>query len=100
MIKSIVLCGFCLIVLGACKNDKQKALTESMMHAKTDSIVGVKMQELNQQSMEDLDHRMAIEVKAKADSIVAAKTGKTDTNNKKQPQVKINKQMPIIPKKH
>ncbi|XZF16079.1 hypothetical protein ACTHGU_08065 [Chitinophagaceae bacterium MMS25-I14] len=45
-------------------------MSESEMHAKVDSIVGSKIEEMNRQAMEDLDHRLAIEVKAKADSIV------------------------------
>lgn len=59
-------------LLAAC-SDKQKELSETEVKAKVDSLVGVKMEELNRQSMEDLDRRLSIEVKAKADSIVQAR---------------------------
>jgi len=61
--------AFLLISCGA----KQKTMTESDIQAKVDSLVGVKMEELNMRYMEDLEKRMAIEVKVKADSIVAAR---------------------------
>lgn len=61
------------IVLTSC-SDRQKALTQSEINAKVDSLVGVKVQELARQSAEDLDRRMSIEVKAKADSIVQVRT--------------------------
>ena len=51
---------------------KEKAISQSEVEAKVDSIVGTKIGEINRQAMEDLDRRMTIEVKAKADSIVAA----------------------------
>ncbi len=53
----------------SCKN-KTEAISRSQMKAKVDSLVGIKMQEINTQAMEDLDRRMAIEVKAKTDSLV------------------------------
>jgi hypothetical protein len=61
-----------ILTLGACQN-KEQALTQSEIDAKVDSLVGLKMEEINRQAMEDLDRRMAIEVKAKADSIVQAR---------------------------
>jgi hypothetical protein len=75
-------------------------LTQSEIEAKTDSLVGIKMQDLTQQSMADLEARIAIEVKAKADSIVAARTGKSDTTRKHPAATRISKQVPVIPKKH
>lgn len=59
------------IVFTACAQ-KEKAISQSEIQAKVDSIVGTKIGEINRQAMEDLDRRMTIEVKAKADSIVAA----------------------------
>lgn len=55
----------------ACK-DKNEELSPSAIQARVDSLVGVRMEELNRQAMDDLDRRMSIEIKAKADSIVAA----------------------------
>lgn len=71
-------------LLAAC-SDKQKELSETEIKAKVDSLVGVKMEELNRQSMEDLDRRLSIEVKAKADSILQARMNHTskDTAAKK-----------------
>jgi len=63
-------------LLAAC-SDKQKELSETEIKAKVDSLVGAKMEELNRQSMEDLDRRLSIEVKAKADSIVQARMNHT-----------------------
>ncbi len=72
---------FAIILLSACGDDKKRSLTESAIHAKVDSMVGAKMEDMNKQAMDDLDNRMAIEVKAKADSIVAARTGHLDTTH-------------------
>ncbi|RYE18615.1 MAG: hypothetical protein EOP51_21620 [Sphingobacteriales bacterium] len=74
-----------LLVIGtsACKN-KAAAISRSQMKAKTDSLVGVKMQEVTAQAMEDLDRRMSIEVKAKTDSLVAICMGTADTTAKLQ----------------
>ena len=63
-----------IIGLSACQQ-KEHVMTESERQAKVDSLVGTKMEEINRLAMEDLDHRMSIEVKAKADSIVAAVMG-------------------------
>lgn len=55
----------------SCEN-KQTTMTENEINTKVDSLVGVKIEELNVQAMEDFDRRKTIEVKAKADSIVEA----------------------------
>jgi hypothetical protein len=60
------------LLLTACQA-KQERMKQSQRNAIVDSIIGSKMQEVNRQAMEDLDRRMAIEVKAKADSIVLSK---------------------------
>lgn len=52
---------------------RQQALTESELNARVDSLVAERVETLNQHYMEDLEKRMAIEVKVKADSIVAAR---------------------------
>lgn len=58
-----------LMVCTGCKA-KVQAVSESQKHAKVDSIVGTRLDDLNRLAMEDLDRRKSIEVKAKADSIV------------------------------
>lgn len=61
------------IVTSSCQPEQTHKLTQQEMEMKVDSMVAAKMEIVNQQAMEDLDHRMAIEVKAKTDSIVNAK---------------------------
>jgi hypothetical protein len=60
-----------LIAFTACNQDNQH--TDSYVHARVDSIVGARMEEINRHAMEDLDQRMTIEVRQKADSIIAAR---------------------------
>lgn len=60
------------LILTACQA-KQEGMKESQRNAIADSIVGVRMEDVNRQALEDLDRRIAIEVKAKADSIVLSK---------------------------
>jgi hypothetical protein len=58
--------------MAACSTQEGKKMSQNEINAKVDSIVGTRIEELNNQAMEDLDRRMSIEVKAKADSIVQA----------------------------
>lgn len=64
-----------LLVLACCSGcgNKEDNNNENSISARADSIVGLRMQEINRQAMDDLEQRIAIEVKAKADSIVAAR---------------------------
>lgn len=64
---------FIPFALAACGGGREKELTENEIKQKVDSLVGAKVEELNRQSMEDLDRRLSIEVKAKADSMVQAR---------------------------
>ena len=76
--------------LAACEQ-QEKALPQSVINARIDSEVKQKMIDIKKQEMEDLDQRMAIEVKAKADSIIQireAATAKKDTANKKPTVIK------------
>ena len=84
----ILLALVLLTTLFTACNDTQVAIPQKTINAKVDSIVNVRKIEMNQQAMEDLDHRTAIEVKAKADSIVQAaqvKAVKKDSVSKKHP---------------
>lgn len=65
---------FFAITMTSC-SQKVNNNDETTIHARADSVVGVRMMETNQQAMEDLEKRMAIEVKAKADSIVVVARG-------------------------
>ena len=60
-----------MLLLAACQRDNEHS--DSVVHAKVDSIVGARMEEINRRAMEDLDQRMTIEVKQKADSMIAAR---------------------------
>ena len=75
-----VLLSVCLLC--ACTAKKSVELTDVQIKAKADSIVSTKMDDLNKQAKEDLDNRMAIELRAQTDSIIDARTGKTDTTHK------------------
>ncbi len=59
------------LLLASCTQNNEHS--DSFVHAKVDSIVGSRMEEINRKAMEDLDQRMTIEVKQKADSIIAAR---------------------------
>jgi hypothetical protein len=67
-------------------NQEEKKFSDTVIHAKADSIVGLRAMELNQQAMDDLEKRMAIEVKAKADSIIAARNPQSPKPGKVAPQ--------------
>lgn len=62
------------LTLAACGN-KENAHQAASDEAKIDSMVALRLDEINTKAMEDLDYRMTIEVKQKADSIVAQRTG-------------------------
>jgi gamma-glutamyl-gamma-aminobutyrate hydrolase PuuD len=51
---------------------KEKQWSQAEINAKVDSAVSVRTADMHKQAMEDLDSRLAIEVKAKADSIIQA----------------------------
>ncbi len=67
----VLLPALLLLALAACQ--RPEVHDETWIHAQVDSIVGTRMEEINQRAMEDLDHRMAIVVKQKTDSIIAAR---------------------------
>ncbi len=69
MIKLLPLAA--VMLFAACAQNNEH--TDSFVHSKVDSIVGARMEEINRRAMEDLDQRMTIEVKQKADSIIAAR---------------------------
>lgn len=86
--------AICLIAfLAACVTD-QKPLDDSRRDALVDSIVGTKTGELSSQAAEDLDRRRAIEVKAKADSLVQVYRD-SFMNKSAQPDNTIPNNMPM-----
>ena len=73
----------------ACNKEPQQ-LTRAQINQKIDSIAAARIKELDQQSQQDLDHRIKIEVKVKADSIVnsAMQHSIIDTARKNKPALK------------
>jgi protoporphyrinogen oxidase len=67
-----VILGATLFIASCTSASKEQAISRSQAEAKIDSLVGERQPEIMQQAMDDLDRRMAIEVKPKADSIFAA----------------------------
>ena len=61
-----------LVILSASCSSNPETIQESERDAMIDSLVAVRVEEISRQAAEDLDRRRSIEVKAKADSIVAA----------------------------
>lgn len=73
--KAIFLLSVSFLTLSACGN-KKTANTAARERAIIDSMVAERLEEVNAKAMEDLDYRISIEVKQKADSIVAQRSGK------------------------
>jgi hypothetical protein len=71
--KTGALIAGCVCLLMSCQS-KEQYLTKKEFHHKTDSLTAVRFQELKLQSAEDLDRRIAIEVKPKVDSILGKTT--------------------------
>jgi len=63
-----------LMSVVAC-NTNQQTIQESQRDAIIDSMVALRMEDITKQAAEDLDKRRAIEVKAKADSILTVRNG-------------------------
>ncbi len=68
---------FTVIIMTTSSCKEKTGNSDSFVNAKVDSIVGTRIEEINRRAMEDLDQRMTIEVRAKADSIIAARRGDT-----------------------
>ena len=74
----------CLAILSftACKKEQQ-IISKKVIQEKIDSIVNIRIKELDANAQRDLDHRITIEVKVKADSIFQARMKKDTQNIKK-----------------
>lgn len=70
----LFLLSISFLTLAAC-GDKAATNTAASDQAIIDSMVAQRLDEINTKAMEDLDYRMSIEVKQKADSIVAQRRG-------------------------
>lgn len=63
----ILLAGMGLLV--SCAAQEQKALSQGEINAKVDSILVIKKEEVARLAEDDLDRRITIDVKVKADSL-------------------------------
>ncbi|MBL7718660.1 MAG: hypothetical protein JNL72_07480 [Flavipsychrobacter sp.] len=73
MMKRIVIAISAVLAMASCSAPVQQAgMTENDAKVKIDSLVGIRLGDLMTQSSEDLDRRISIEVKPKADSIYNA----------------------------
>lgn len=63
-----------VLTLSACSHKKEHK--DSQVNSRIDSLVMVRTAEMYQKADEDLDQRMSVEVKPKADSIVRARITK------------------------
>jgi hypothetical protein len=63
--------GVVASLLVSCKKEVQP-FTQNEIQKKVDSIVSIRILEMDERATRDLNFRMKIEVKAKADSIVSA----------------------------
>jgi len=60
------------VTLISCEQKAETTMTSNEANVKIDSLIGVRLTDLSTQSSEDLDRRISIEVKPKADSIFNA----------------------------
>jgi hypothetical protein len=92
----LALVALLIVFLCSCKAEPQKALTETEIKAKVDSILVVRSVEIKNQAAEDLDRRMAIEVKVKADSMIQiCQQQSQQLQQLNQPQPADNASLPI-----
>lgn len=99
MMKKILLVPALLLVLGAASCSKEEPLlTKEQVKFKVDSISKAHAKESEDQAIKDLNYRMKIEVKVKADSIVSARLSKAGGDTVKQHAVpQPTPQRPLIP---
>jgi hypothetical protein len=65
--------------ISSCSKEAPVPLTRRQIQEQIDSITRIRVMEVDERAKKDLEHRIKIEVKIKADSILQAmKTGKTE----------------------
>ncbi len=86
MFQKIILIVALAAIIASC-NSQQNGMTDGERDAKVDSLVALRIEEINREAIEDRDRRMAIEVKQKADSMVqeAARADNTIPNHLPMP---------------
>jgi len=93
MRKIILVIGLIGIVMASC-NKEPHPLTKTEINQKVDSLTAARIKELDIQAQKDLEYRITIEVKVKADSIVNAKM----QPKKKDPVIKMPSQPKVNPR--
>lgn len=73
MKKRVLAIVFGMMTFSACQT-KQEYLTKEQLLQKSDSLTEIRFRQLKKQAEEDLQFRMAIEVKPKVDSILGQTT--------------------------
>ncbi len=61
------------LMLSACNKEVKKPLSKDEIQRQIDSIAQARMRELERDAQKELEHRIKIEVKVKADSILQEK---------------------------
>lgn len=62
-----------VVVAASCRKETQPMTKQEVQH-KIDSLTELRLKEIDQQANHDLEYRMKIEVRAKVDSIVQARS--------------------------
>ncbi len=83
-----------LIIAGLSACQKKKGMSDAMIKAQVDSLVELRMKDINQWAKEDLEQRTTIELRARMDSIVeareasdTAKSGRVAADTVQSPQM-------------
>jgi hypothetical protein len=61
------------LMLSACSKEVKKPLSKEAIQRQIDSIAQARMREMERDAQKELEHRIKIEVKVKADSILQEK---------------------------
>jgi len=72
MNKVILALSTCMVLLASCEKEVKKSLTKEEIQEQIDSLTAKRIQEVDNQAQKELEYRMKIEVKIKADSIKQA----------------------------
>ncbi len=69
MNKLLLLCVVVAVCFSSCDKEAPLPLTKEQITSQIDSITRLRVQEVDERAKKDLEHRIKIEVKVKADSI-------------------------------
>jgi hypothetical protein len=72
MNRIILVLATCMFLFASCEKEVKKPLTKVEIQQRIDSMTKKRIQEVDYQAQKELEYRMKIEVKIKADSIKQA----------------------------